>query len=190
MLDEERSNGSCIVWRQTANKRMVAKLQAIKAELRRRMHEPSSQVGERLQKVTSNTTPSRAIRDASTCFVHRLRFLWRRALFHRSQKGRKSWQRLAPLFNCWIPEPCVLVPSRNSSNTVISSSHYRRWVRRVPGSTISDQNRSCISTLSVPETTISSHRPELTHNIFSPGPSIRLSKLSANTTKHTSAAIW
>src|SRR6516162_5429308 len=68
--------------------------------------------------------------------------------------------------------------------------HYPRWVRRLPGSTTSDQSRSCISTLSVPETTISSHRPELTHSIFSPGPSIRLSKLSANTTKHTSAAIW
>ena len=33
-------NGAFIVWRVTAKKRMVAKLRAIKAELRRRMHEP------------------------------------------------------------------------------------------------------------------------------------------------------
>ncbi len=32
-------NGAFIVWRKTAKKRMVAKLQAIKAELRRRMHD-------------------------------------------------------------------------------------------------------------------------------------------------------
>jgi hypothetical protein len=83
-----------------------------------------------------------------------------------------------------------LVEYCNTAWNMDGVRHYPRWVRRVPGSTTSDQNRSCISTLSVPETTISSHRPELTHNIFSPDPSIRLSKLSANTTKHTSAAIW
>ena len=83
-----------------------------------------------------------------------------------------------------------LVEYCNTAWNMDGVRHYPRWVRRVPGSTTSDQNRSYISALSVPETTISSHRPELTHNIFSPDPSIRLSKLSANTTKHTSAAIW
>jgi RNA-directed DNA polymerase len=39
-----RSNGAFIVWRKTAKKRMVAKLHAIKAELRRRMHEPVADV--------------------------------------------------------------------------------------------------------------------------------------------------
>ena len=37
---KRRSNGSFTVWRKTAKKRMVAKLHAIKAELRQRMHEP------------------------------------------------------------------------------------------------------------------------------------------------------
>jgi len=40
------SNGSFIVWRKTAKKRMVAKLHALKAELSRRKHDPSAQVGE------------------------------------------------------------------------------------------------------------------------------------------------
>ncbi len=47
-----RSTGAFTVWRKTAKKRMVAKLQAIKAELRRRMHLPPALVGEWLQKVT------------------------------------------------------------------------------------------------------------------------------------------
>ena len=42
---KRRSNGAFTVWRKTAKKRMVAKLQAIKAELRRRMHEPIADVG-------------------------------------------------------------------------------------------------------------------------------------------------
>jgi hypothetical protein len=37
---KQRSNKAFIVWRKTAKKRMVAKLHAIKAALRRRMHEP------------------------------------------------------------------------------------------------------------------------------------------------------
>ena len=82
---------------------MAAKLHAIKAELRRRMHEPSSQVGERLQKVVRGRLQYHAIPGNS-------RRLWRRVLFQRSQKGRKSWQRLSPLFDRWIPEPRVLHP--------------------------------------------------------------------------------
>ena len=43
---KRRSSGTFIVWRETAKKRLVAKLRAIKAELRRRMHEPVASVGE------------------------------------------------------------------------------------------------------------------------------------------------
>jgi predicted DCC family thiol-disulfide oxidoreductase YuxK len=38
------SNGAFIVWQETAKKRMVAKLRAVKAELRRRMYEPVASV--------------------------------------------------------------------------------------------------------------------------------------------------
>src|SRR5260370_33061516 len=41
---KRRSNGAFIVWRKTAKKRMVAKLHAIKPELRRRWHEPVAPV--------------------------------------------------------------------------------------------------------------------------------------------------
>jgi group II intron reverse transcriptase/maturase len=39
------SKGHFVVWRRTAAKRMRARLQAIKQELRRKMHEPAAQVG-------------------------------------------------------------------------------------------------------------------------------------------------
>src|SRR5215510_9287856 len=46
-----RKSGVFTVWRKTVKKRMVAKLRAIKAELRYRMHEPVASVGKWLQKV-------------------------------------------------------------------------------------------------------------------------------------------
>jgi hypothetical protein len=54
---KRRSNGSFIVWRKTAKKRMVAKLHAIKAELRLRMHEPVAVVGAWLRKVVKRLLP-------------------------------------------------------------------------------------------------------------------------------------
>jgi hypothetical protein len=49
-----------LVWRKTAKKRMVAKLHAIKAELRRRMHEPVADVGAWLQKVANGSVRGRS----------------------------------------------------------------------------------------------------------------------------------
>jgi hypothetical protein len=45
--------GAFIVRRETAKKRLVAKLQAIQTELKRRRHEPVASVGALLQKVIS-----------------------------------------------------------------------------------------------------------------------------------------
>src|SRR5499425_1089007 len=42
---QRKSNGAFIVWRITAKKRMVAKLKAIKAELQRRKHHRTTEVG-------------------------------------------------------------------------------------------------------------------------------------------------
>jgi hypothetical protein len=61
---KRRSDGTFIVWRKTAKKRMVAKLCALKAELGRRKHDPSAQVvngSRRLFRATTNTMLSSAI---------------------------------------------------------------------------------------------------------------------------------
>src|SRR5262249_51728869 len=96
-----------------------------------------------------------------------------------------------------------LVPSRTVKKTrrircpcamckaLLNKDHFSPMIRRIPLPTTPNQNRSCKTTLSIPNTMISSHRPELTQNhIVSPDPSIRLSTLSAKITKHTSAASW
>jgi group II intron reverse transcriptase/maturase len=91
-----RSNGAFIVWRKTAKKRMVAKLKAIKAELGRRRHEPSTLLGPWLQKVTLGYYQYHAVpgnTDRLHLFMHRLRRLWRHVLVRRSQRARMSWQR-------------------------------------------------------------------------------------------------
>ena len=108
-----RSTGAFTVWRKTAKKRMVAKLQAIKAELRRRMHSPPAQVGEWLQKVTLGYYQYHAVPGNLAqlkVFVARLRRLWRLVLMRRSQRGYVRWDRLERLFDRWIPLPRVLHP--------------------------------------------------------------------------------
>jgi hypothetical protein len=60
-------------------------------------------------------------------------------------------------------------------------------VRHLPVRKIPDRNRSWHTTLRVPDTKISSHLPDLSHNHMV-GPSIRPSRLSAKTKKHNIAA--
>jgi len=110
---ERWSDKAFIVWRKTAKKRMVAKLRALKAELRRRMHQPVALVGEWLQKAVMGYYQYHAVPgnlDRLWTFRHRLRRLWRTILFHRSQRGKMSWERLQPLLDRWIPPPRVLHP--------------------------------------------------------------------------------
>ena len=108
-----RSDGSFIVWRKTAKKRMVAKLQVLKAELIRRMHAPVAQVGEWLTKVVRGYYQYHAVPgnlNPLRSFRHRLCRLWRRTLNRRSQRGERPWQRLVALLERWIPFPRVLHP--------------------------------------------------------------------------------
>ena len=107
------NSGAFIVWRKTAKKRMVAKLRAIKAELRYRMHEPVASVGEWLQKVVRGYYRYHAVpgnTDRLCVFGQRLRRLWRFTLSRRSQTGMLPWDRLKPIFDRWIPLPRVLHP--------------------------------------------------------------------------------
>jgi RNA-directed DNA polymerase len=110
---KRRSNGSFIVWRKTVTKRMVAKLHAIKAELIRRRHDPSAQVGEWLKKVVQGYYQYHAAPGNMSqlkIFRHRLCRLWRAILNRRSQRAEVNWQRLTPLLGRGIPFPRVLHP--------------------------------------------------------------------------------
>src|ERR1700726_251925 len=101
------------VWRITAKKRMVAKLKAIKAELQRRKHDRTSQVGVWLRSVVTGYYQYHAVPgniDQLRIFQRRVNRLWRDVLVRRSQRARKKWEKFAPVFEKWIPTPRVLHP--------------------------------------------------------------------------------
>jgi group II intron reverse transcriptase/maturase len=105
--------GRFMVWRQTANKRMVAKLRQIKQTLRHRMHEPVPQIGAWLRSVLRGFYQYHAVPGnlrALSTFRHRLGYLWRSTLRHRGQRPKVSWERLGPLFARWLPAARVLHP--------------------------------------------------------------------------------
>ena len=94
------------VVRQTMRKRLQAKLNAVKVELRRRLHYPVPEVGQWLRSVVSGhfryygvpmNTPALAL------FRFRIGWLWQRALSRRSQTGRVSWDRMRRLIPRWLP---------------------------------------------------------------------------------------
>jgi len=106
-------DGAFIVWRITAKKRMVAKLKAIKAELQRRKHHRTADVGAWLRKVVLGYYQYHAVPGNTTqlrIFQCRVNRLWRSVLIRRSQRAQVRWERLTPLLTRWIPQPHVLHP--------------------------------------------------------------------------------
>src|ERR1700682_789080 len=107
------SRRAFIVWRITAKKRMVAKLKAIKAELQRRKHHRTTEVGAWLRKVVLAYYQYHAVPGNSIqlrIFNRRVGRLWRSVLVRRSQRAQMRWDRLIPLLNRWIPQPRILHP--------------------------------------------------------------------------------
>ena len=81
----ENSAGYFVVWRRTAAKRMNAKLQQIKQELRHRMHAPKAATGEWLKQVMTGYYQYHAVPGNLGTLT---RFRWR--------VGRLWWQAFAP----------------------------------------------------------------------------------------------
>jgi len=101
------------VWRLTAKKRMVVKLKAIKAELRRRKHDRVSQIGAWLRKVVAGYYQYHAVPgniDRLRTFRLRVNRMWHNLLVRRSQRARQPWEVFTPLFTRWLPYPRTLHP--------------------------------------------------------------------------------
>jgi RNA-directed DNA polymerase len=101
------------VWRITSKQRMVAKLKTIKVELLRRKHDRISQVGASLRKVVTGYYQYHAVPGnigQLRTFRQRVNRLWRNVLVRRSQRAKKRWESLTPVFNRWIPLPRILHP--------------------------------------------------------------------------------
>ncbi|WP_348984145.1 hypothetical protein [Mesorhizobium mediterraneum] len=105
--------GKFLVKRKTWRDRMRAKLQAIKQELRQRMHQLIPDQGKWLGQVVKGYFNYHAVPTNSQALVT-FRFfvteLWRRTLRRRSQKDAMTWERITRLANDWLPKPRILHP--------------------------------------------------------------------------------
>jgi group II intron reverse transcriptase/maturase len=110
---KKRSNGRFTVLRQTIRKRLQAKLNEVKAELQRRMHEPIPEQGKWLQAVVRGHIRYYGVpmnTPALRLFRFQVGWLWHRALSRRSQNGRILWDRMRRLITRWLPPPIVCHP--------------------------------------------------------------------------------
>jgi group II intron reverse transcriptase/maturase len=109
----KRSNGRFTVLRQTMRKRLQAKLDEVKTELRRRQHAPIPEQGRWLGAVVRGHTAYYGV-PMNAPALHLFRFqvgrLWHRALCRRSQKGRVRWERMRRLIQLWLPPARVCHP--------------------------------------------------------------------------------
>jgi hypothetical protein len=103
---KKRSNGRFTVVRQTIRKRLQAKLNEVKTELKRRMHQPIPEVGKWLRSVVGGHNRYYGVPmngPALQTFRFQVGGLWHRALSRRSQKGRIRWDRMRRLIARYLP---------------------------------------------------------------------------------------
>jgi len=111
------------VLRQTIRKNMQRKLKEIKAELRRRMHDPVPEVGKWLRSVLIGHNRYYGVPGnypALQTFRYHVIKYWHRVLRRRSQRTRHIWVRMNRLIERWIPKPRIYHPypeQRLSVNT-------------------------------------------------------------------------
>jgi len=109
----KKRNGRFTVVRQTMRQRVQAKLSEVKAELRRRLHDPIPVVGAWLQQVVSGHTRYYGVpmnSPALAMFRFQVGRLWHRALARRSQTGHVSWERMRRLTERWLPPARICHP--------------------------------------------------------------------------------
>jgi group II intron reverse transcriptase/maturase len=109
----KKRNGRFTVVRQTIRQRWQAKLGEVKAELRRRLHDPIPQVGAWLGSVVRGHVQYYGV-PMNGPAIAQFRFLvgglWHRALERRSQAGHVSWDRMRRLIERWLPPARICHP--------------------------------------------------------------------------------
>jgi RNA-directed DNA polymerase len=105
--------GKFVVLRQTMRQRWQAKLKAVKAELRRRMHTPVPEMGGYVRAVILGHMRYYAV-PMNTVSVSDFRIgvtrIWRRVLKRRSQKSHMPWARMRHYIARWVPQTHVCHP--------------------------------------------------------------------------------
>jgi len=109
----KKRNGRFTVVRQTIRKRVQAKLSEVKAELRRRLHDPIPVVGAWLRQVVGGHVRYYGVPmngPAIGMFRFQVGWLWHRALARRSHTGYVSWERMRRLVERWLPPARICHP--------------------------------------------------------------------------------
>jgi hypothetical protein len=105
--------GAFLLHRKTRGDRMRAKLQEIKQQLRKRMHNTIPQQGKWLRSVVTGFFAYHAVPTNSrtlSAFRYHITNLWRRTLRRRSQKDKLTWERMTRISDAWLPSPHILHP--------------------------------------------------------------------------------
>src|SRR5271154_4146120 len=105
--------GKFQIKRKSRRDRMRVKLQAIKQELQRRMHQPIPEQGKWLKQVVTGYFNYHAVPTNGptlTAFYFHVTNLWQRTLRQRSQKDWTTRERIARLAEDWLPRPLILHP--------------------------------------------------------------------------------
>ena len=110
--------GRFTIRRKTKAKRRRAKLQEIKTELRRRMHESVPETGKWLRSVLQGYYQYFAVPynlKALISLRYQVARAWIRMLRRRSHKARKrmTWEKFKRISELWLPKPQVLHPWPN-----------------------------------------------------------------------------
>jgi group II intron reverse transcriptase/maturase len=108
-----RKYGSFVIGRKTIKKRMRAKLQEIKMELRKRMHDTIAETGAWLSKVLKGHLNYYAVsgNDHSLWwFFNQARWYWLRSLRRRSQRAFMNWVKFTRLVDRFFPPIRILHP--------------------------------------------------------------------------------
>jgi RNA-directed DNA polymerase len=99
--------------RLTSKKKMRSKQQAVRADMRRKMHLPIPEQGRWLARVLQGHYNYYAVPGngkAVKAFRERVIGHWRHALRRRSQRGHVTWAEADRLAGRWLPQPHILHP--------------------------------------------------------------------------------
>ena len=104
------------VLRQTMRKKWQAKLIEVKAELKRRLHDPVPEQGAYLRSVVLGHNRYYGVPrngPSLAAFRNALTRLWRAILMRRSQTARVPWTRMTLYVTRWLPTPRICHPYPN-----------------------------------------------------------------------------
>jgi group II intron reverse transcriptase/maturase len=105
--------GRFLLKRKSRCKKMRIKLEEVKKELRRRMHQPVAEQGKWLGQVITGFMEYHAVPTNSrsiSAFRYQALWLWQRSLSRRSQTAAIAWTRFAKLIDEFLPKPRLRHP--------------------------------------------------------------------------------